>query len=183
MDVSSKNKTVVALWGLKGIYKKTKSISRSPIRLSGVGIWEFNDEEKVSSLTYQMDMLKFYKQLGFFLQKDTYPNQSLIKSNKELLVKTLSNFGGGMPILTDSEVKALALYVNGLTAKHVAEHLGCSYRTIQVHIAKAMKKLQCSQKNELMERVISLRLKYIFRDLADLLTQETAAVEGYEAIF
>jgi DNA-binding CsgD family transcriptional regulator len=47
--------------------------------------------------------------------------------------------------------------VNGLTCKEVARKLGISHRTVEVHRARLMKKLQARNSAELVSRIIVLR--------------------------
>ncbi len=176
LETSQKDNTVVVMWSVKGIHNGVFSSilpTKKPLEFSGISIWEFDTNDQVESLTYRADMLGFFKQLGFYLEKDAYPNQSEIRGNHELLLKTLMKFGTEHDILTRSEVTCLAFYVNGLTAKQIAEEIGRSYRTVQVHIANAMDKLGCNHKNQLYDRMSNNGLKHIFRDLYDLLQEKT----------
>ena len=178
LELSQKGCTVVVSWCVKGVHDGVFSTilpTQKSLEFSGIAIWEFNEHDQVEQLTYRADMLGFFKQLGFYLEQDTYPNQSKIKSSHELLLKTLMKFGTDQDILTRSEVSCLAFYVNGMTAKQIAKHIGRSYRTVQVHIANAMDKLGCNHKHHLYDRIRNNGLKHIFRDLYDLLLEKSQA--------
>jgi PAS domain S-box-containing protein len=59
--------------------------------------------------------------------------------------------------LTSREREISAHVVNGLTCKEVARKLGISHRTVEVHRARLMKKLQARNSAELVSRIIVLR--------------------------
>jgi RNA polymerase sigma factor (sigma-70 family) len=59
--------------------------------------------------------------------------------------------------LTPREREISAHVVNGLTCKEVARKLGISHRTVEVHRARLMKKLQARNSAELVSRIIVLR--------------------------
>ncbi|WP_296262332.1 MULTISPECIES: LuxR C-terminal-related transcriptional regulator [unclassified Pseudomonas] len=59
--------------------------------------------------------------------------------------------------LTPREREISAHIVNGLTCKEVARKLCISHRTVEVHRARLMKKLQARNSAELVSRIIVLR--------------------------
>lgn len=59
--------------------------------------------------------------------------------------------------LTPREREISAHIVNGLTCKEVGRKLSISHRTVEVHRAKLMKKLQAKNSAELVSKIIVLR--------------------------
>jgi len=59
--------------------------------------------------------------------------------------------------LTPREREISAHIVNGLTCKEVARKLSISHRTVEVHRARLMKKLQARNSAELVSKIIVLR--------------------------
>lgn len=59
--------------------------------------------------------------------------------------------------LTPREREISALIVNGQTCKEIGRKLSISYRTVEVHRARLMKKLHAKNSAELVSRIIILR--------------------------
>ena len=59
--------------------------------------------------------------------------------------------------LTPREREISAHIVNGLTCKEVARKLSISHRTVEVHRARLMKKLQAKNSADLVSKIIVLR--------------------------
>ncbi|ASK35462.1 LuxR C-terminal-related transcriptional regulator [Alloalcanivorax mobilis] len=59
--------------------------------------------------------------------------------------------------LTPRERQISAYIVNGLTCKEIGRKLGISHRTVEVHRARLMKKLEAKNTAELVSKIIVLR--------------------------
>ena len=60
------------------------------------------------------------------------------------------------------EIECLSLYLNSKSAKSIANLLGLSYRTAEFYIANAKSKMSCTNKQQLVDRIIDLNLKHLF---------------------
>lgn len=61
--------------------------------------------------------------------------------------------GGG--ILTQTEMRVAKYLVNGFTSKEIAQALGCSHRTIEVHRANMNRKMQVRNSSELVSKLLN----------------------------
>ena len=64
--------------------------------------------------------------------------------------------------LSAREVECLALWINGKSAKGIAIILGLSHRTIEFYLSNATKKMDCTNKQQLIDKIINLNIKHLF---------------------
>ncbi|MEJ2456501.1 MAG: response regulator [Candidatus Thiodiazotropha sp.] len=85
-----------------------------------------------------------------FLEKPV-PHQELLRNIREALlldarhrsqIEKGSEFQARYASLTPREREIMAMVVSGLTNKEMAEHLHISFRTVEIHRSRMMKKLQ-----------------------------------------
>lgn len=55
--------------------------------------------------------------------------------------------------LTPRECDVLALVANGHSNRRIADNLGCSSRTVEVHVSRLLEKSNCDSRAELIARV------------------------------
>ena len=171
--IQGKN-TIVGLWTLKGKHVGNFSgveATGKEVICQGMSTYHFNEHGKVYAHNYQADLMSLYKQMGYHFTKETYPKQSMIKSDYELLLGTLMKMGKDKNVISKRETLMLTFYVNGRSAKEIGEWFKIHFRTVQTHINNGMHKLGCHSKNQLHEFIKSVGLSYVFRDLYDLLMQ------------
>lgn len=90
-----------------------------------------------------------------FFQKPV-AGKALSQAIEKALAKSLARFNKQAlelkyQQLTERECEVLSLVVQGMTNKHISETLFLSLRTIEVHRAKIMKKLQVNNMAELVQ--------------------------------
>ena len=119
-----------------------------------------------------INLLNIYEQLGFFLEKQAYSNQHLIRQNYNLLLKQLQHPVPSYSILSPREVECLSLFLQGLSAKTISSYLKCSFRTVQNHIGSIMDKLDCHSRYHLLGLFESLGLIPLLKDFALLTSRK-----------
>lgn len=87
-----------------------------------------------------------------FLDKEVFENfYSKIDLKAESLPKA-----GPLNALTPREIQSIHYLVNGYTAKHIANALNLSHRTIECYIANIKAKLDCYTKSQLIQKLNEL---------------------------
>jgi DNA-binding NarL/FixJ family response regulator len=81
------------------------------------------------------------------LQRDTITAASVISEDA-------SRAGGAMG-LTPRQHSILGLIAKGLTNKEIASHLNLSARTVEMHVALALERLNCRTRSEAVSRAMS----------------------------
>jgi DNA-binding CsgD family transcriptional regulator len=85
-----------------------------------------------------------------FLARDTNTAGSLLSENA---------FRPGPAVgLTPRQHSILRLIAKGLTNKEIASHLNLSARTVEMHVALALERLNCRTRSEAVSRAMSVRL-------------------------
>ncbi len=166
IDIFNAGDAVVAQWKSSGTNINSFNGSNptgKKIEYDGVTIFQFNGQEVIRYKCI-INMLDIYTQLGFFLEQETYTNQGLIRRNYSLLLAEIKRH---MPFssLSDRELECTCFFIQGWSAKQIAIHLNCSYRTVQHHMAKTMEKLNCHAKNQIFDLLKSLKVLPLFEDL------------------
>ncbi|MEZ5796200.1 MAG: LuxR C-terminal-related transcriptional regulator [Paracoccaceae bacterium] len=69
--------------------------------------------------------------------------------------RPLETEGGAAGALTPTERRVARYLVNGFTSKEIAQALGCSPRTVEVHRANMIRKLQVRNSFELVSRLLA----------------------------
>jgi len=92
-----------------------------------------------------------------FIEKPLDKKELLRRVKSILQESTIANTSVGEP-LTRIQTKVLKLIVDGNNNKQIAEQLGRSVRTIEVHRARLMEKLGVSSLLDLLKRAVSLGL-------------------------
>lgn len=135
------------------------------ITYSGRTIYQFNDNKIVDYVCY-VDMQNIYTQLGFFLQKEEYEGQGLVKKNYELLIKKLTELTSYNSVnLTKKELEILSCWLFGYSSKSIASQFRVSPRTIESHIEHIKSKLLCNSKYDLQNLINSKKIANLFNDL------------------
>lgn len=67
------------------------------------------------------------------------------------------DFSGPSKILSAREKEVSGFIANGMTCKEIAKELGISYRTVEAHRSKVMKKLGCRNMAEMISKIIRLQ--------------------------
>jgi len=84
------------------------------------------------------------------LQSDIVPAASLLSEDTSRPATAIG--------LTPRQRSILSLIAKGLTNKEIASHLNLSARTIEMHVALALERLNCRTRSEAVSRAISLGL-------------------------
>jgi DNA-binding NarL/FixJ family response regulator len=63
--------------------------------------------------------------------------------------------GAGAMGLTPRQYSILGLIAKGLTNKEIASHLNLSPRTVEMHVALALERLNCRTRSEAVSRAVS----------------------------
>ncbi len=166
IDIMNAGNIVVAQWKSTGTninsFNGSTPTGRK-IEYDGVTIFQFDGQEVVRYKCI-INMLDIYAQLGFFLEQESYTNQGLIRRNHELLLNEIKNHFI-LRSLSDREIECLSFSIHGWSAKQIALHLNCSYRTVQHHIASTMNKIDCHSKYQIFDLLKSLKVLPLFEDL------------------
>ena len=142
------------------------------VEITGLAIWEFNEDGLVETVNYQLDMIDFMQQLGFHMTPEMYPMQEILKDQYQTLLKLISRFRDKKATLTEKEVLCVSFYILGYTTVKIAELFSNSVRTIQTHISHSMEKLQCSSKQQLTELAHSKNMMHVIRDFSELVLRK-----------
>ncbi|MDF3048304.1 MAG: histidine kinase [Candidatus Midichloriaceae bacterium] len=164
----SEGSKVVAIWDgsgnqlgdFNGVEGTGKEVS-----YRGMTFFEFFDN-KVVNYECVINMLDVYEQLGFFLNKEKYKNQGIIKINYITLLEEMKKI---YSMLSIREIECLSCLVNGKTAKETARILDISHRTVEKYIGASMLKLSMRNKNEIIDGVYQNGTIFMLRDLYDLI--------------
>jgi DNA-binding NarL/FixJ family response regulator len=81
------------------------------------------------------------------LQRDMTPPASLLSESTSRLGTAIG--------LTPRQHSILSLIAKGLTNKEIASHLNLSARTIEMHVALALERLNCRTRSEAVSRATS----------------------------
>ena len=172
LDPMMDKNTVTVFWTLYGKHVGPFGdipASGKEITCQGISVFHFNENKKVYTHQYQADLLSMYSQLGYYLEKEAYPEQSQIKSDYALLLDILMKMGKQQAVITKKEVLMITFYLQGRTAKEIGEWFAINFRTVQTHLNNGLHKLDCCSKKQLHELVSSIGLTYVFRDFYDLI--------------
>ncbi len=167
--------TVISEWHCTGVHDNTFQLinpTHKKITYSGTSIYCFNDNKEIISYFCNLNMLNIYEQLGFFLAREKYEQQKILYNDKNLLIEKLGNLPKFDKKLTGREIECLCFLLNGYTAKKTALKLKISYRTVEEYIRNAMMKLQCHNKNHLIELMQEESMFHLWHDLFDLIVWE-----------
>lgn len=132
----------------------------------GVTIFQF-DGQKVVRYKCIINMLDIYDQLGFFLEQESYDGQKIVRRNHALLLSKLKELTASFQ-LSSREIECISFFIHGWSAKQIALHLKCSYRTVQNHISSATDKFDCHSRSHLFEFLNVKGLIPLFEDLYKL---------------
>lgn len=166
IELAKANNLVIAEWGSQGTNLNSfndYAPTGKKVDYNGVTIFQF-DGPKVIRYKCIINMLEIYDQLGFFLEQESYDGQKFIRRNYSLLLEKLKELTPDF-LLSSRELECISFFLHGWTAKQIAQHLNCSYRTIQNHIASATDKLRCHSRPHLFEFLNSKGLIPLFEDL------------------
>lgn len=67
------------------------------------------------------------------------------------------DFPGTSKVLSSREREVSVYIANGMTCKEIAKELGISYRTVEAHRSKVMKKLGCRNMAEMISKIVRLQ--------------------------
>lgn len=169
IEIINAGNTIIAEWRSQGTninsFNEYKPTGKK-VDYRGVTIFQF-DGQKVVRYKCIINMLDIYDQLGFFLEQESYDGQKLARRNHCLLLEKLKNLTSNSHLST-REIECVSFFVHGWSAKQVALHLKCSYRTVQNHISNAMDKLDCHSRTHLFDFLNSQGLLPLFEDLYKL---------------
>jgi|JI9StandDraft_1071089.scaffolds.fasta_scaffold09790_4 DNA-binding CsgD family transcriptional regulator len=121
---------------------------------------------KISQLSIEEDPLALPLQLGF--KKDREP--PFLPKNKSVILDALQE---SLPdSLTLREIECLSLVCCGHSAKHTAQILKISYRTVETFLHHTYKKLDCFGKQEAIEFLYEKNLFTLGISLGNILINE-----------
>lgn len=147
--------------GIPPTYKKVK--------YHGKAIYQLDDTSIINYMCY-IDMVDFYKQMGVFLQKEEYDNQSTIKNNYTLLTsKIMEITSNAHSRLTLKEIEVLSFWIAGYSLKGISSVFSISPRTVESHIEHIKYKLGCNSKCDFINFIRSKQAAHLLRDLYLLL--------------
>lgn len=166
IELVSSGNLVVAQWKSRGTntnpFNEYKPTGKS-VEYDGVTIFHF-DGSQVVRYRCIINMLDIYDQLGFFLEQECYDGQKILRGNHHLLLTRLKHVLSSSQ-LSNREFECISFFIHGWTAKQIAVHLNCSFRTVQNHISSAMDKLGCHCRSQLFDLLNSQNLIPLFEDL------------------
>lgn len=128
---------------------------------SGVTIFQF-ENQKVVRYKCIINMMDIYDQLDFFVEQEAYDGQKVIRKNYLLLIEKIKIL---LSYLSTREIECLSFFVHGWSAKQIANHLKCSYRTVQNHLSSSMEKLGYHSKVQIFDLFHTEGLMPLFEDL------------------
>ena len=174
-DIEFYNNVIIVDWTGEGTqhgeFQNLEPTGKS-VFYPGKTMWTFNNG-MITNYMCQIDLMNIYKQLGYFLVQEEYPQQETIRKNKNILVGRLSSVRLYKKYyLTPREVEVLSLWLLGLQAKKIAACLDISYRTVQTNIANISYKCDCICKSQLRDYIISKNLLHMFIDLSSLILDQ-----------
>ena len=111
-----------------------------------------------------------FKQLGFFVRKEAYPNQSITIDDEYGTIATIREITKKQ--LTTREIQCLSLNLLGFSAKQIARILDISFRTAKSHLHKAVHTFGCFNKLQCLETIQENNLLPIWRDLAEIILKK-----------
>lgn len=174
-DIEFYNNVIIVDWTGEGTqdgtFQNLEPTGKS-VFYPGKTMWTFNNG-MITNYMCQIDLMNIYKQLGYFLVQEKYPQQETIRKNKDILICRLNSIKLYKEYyLTSREIEILSLWLLGLQAKRIATCLGISYRTVQTNIANISYKCDCICKSQLRDYIISKNLLHMFIDLAHLILDQ-----------
>lgn len=169
IELINADHTIVAEWRSQGTninpFNEYKPTGKK-VDYRGITIFQF-DDQKVVRYKCIINMLDVYDQLGFFLQQESYDGQKVARLNHSLLLEKLKELTSTFNLST-REIECVSFFMHGWSAKQIALHLKCSYRTVQNHLSNAMDKLDCHSRVQLFEFIKVQGLLPLFEDLYKL---------------
>ena len=165
-DVISANDTTVIKWVCNGTHQKRFMVlepTGNRAHYDGVCILYFNNN-KITDYYSNTNLFSILQQLGANETSQLIPLTR--RQNIDILLNELKKLkqNEDQAPLTDREVEVLSFYLNGKTAKHIANILGLSHRTVQTHIHNSMLKLNCSTKSDLFDMANASDMINLFND-------------------
>ena len=119
-DIEFYNNVIIVDWTGEGTqhgeFQNLEPTGKS-VFYPGKTMWTFNNG-MITNYMCQIDLMNIYKQLGYFLVQEEYPQQETIRKNKNILVGRLSSVRLYRKYyLTPREVEVLSLWLLGFQAK------------------------------------------------------------------
>lgn len=131
------------------------------IEVSGKSSFFFHGS-KIIHISTSIPMLQIFKQLGFYIKKEDYPEQSCYFKSKFLFTERIRYH---YPDLTMREIECLSLILLGLTGKQIANILCISVRTVESHFSAGFMKLGFLKKDSFIEKLFEDKTYMIWHDL------------------
>jgi len=175
-EIIATRDTIVVKWESTGTHT-TAFMGVPPtgrkIRYNGVSVVSLLDG-KIIDYYANANLFAILQQIGGVERVQLIPLTQ--QQNASLLLNELRKFGTdkGKMALSPREIECLSLYLNGKTAKHIANIICVSHRTVQAHIRNIMTKLNCSSKPELFDLINEYEAMHLFNLYSRLLCQQAA---------
>lgn len=179
VEIENYGSTVIANWESQGTHLENfKGVSPTgkEIHYPGETIFYFNQEGKVVRYSCKVDMMSIFSQLGFYLQKEEYDNQCILKKNKKLLIGKINELFNHQ--LTPKEAQCVSLYLLGFSAKQIGLILFISFRTAETHLNRGLHHCGCHSKLQCVEMMLEKNLLPLWQDLGKILLSEYEAKKG-----
>lgn len=149
---------------------------------TGKTIYQFNGN-KIINYTCYMDMINIYNQLGFFLQKEEYEGQNILKKNYNLLAARLVELTQYNNVtLTNKELEILSCWLFGHSLKSISALYNISPRTVETHIEHIKYKLLCNSKYDLQNLIHAKGIDHLFSDLYFLVMKKTKQIGAVKSL-
>lgn len=133
-------------------------------------------QSKIIHIATSIPMLQIFQQLGIYLRKEDYPEQSCFFNNEHLIVERIRCH---YPELTNREVECLSLLLLGFTGKQIANLLCISVRTVESHFSAGFMKLGFLKKDSFIERLFKDKTYMMWHDLGHLVLNKQRPWETF----
>ena len=120
------------------------------------------EQHRILDYHVSCDLVSILKQIGLreSMDLEAVMTRPLLYRPDQGIV-TLQDFSNTKK-LSVREIECLALYLNSKSAKSIAQCLGVSHRTVEFYLSKAMTKMHCTSKQQLIDQVLHLGIKHLF---------------------